>query len=85
MQLSYRGCQYQKQTVALTQNNQSAQRKYRGVSYILEQGKLHVQNISAQLKYRGVTYQARINVSNFVASSEVPVKTPFNTDMVFVQ
>jgi len=57
MKLSYRGCQYQKETVSLARRQQPVKLQYRGVSYTLTSENPIIYQPNSLLKYRGIPYQ----------------------------
>jgi len=62
MKLSYRGCQYESQTISSPIIKNEITVKYRGITYQIENPKpqsiLRQKNI--QLKYRGISYTKKI-------------------------
>lgn len=65
MQLSYRGCQYKKQSIVLENSNiDPINAKYRGINYVVGAGQPQIYHSSILLKYRGISYQGVNNVND---------------------
>lgn len=78
MNLSYRGCQYQKFPVSVVLSNQQINLKYRGVNYSLNAGMPHISKPNVVLKYRGNSYL----VGDSYIHSENIITFPHNSVIV---
>ncbi|TVQ45424.1 MAG: DUF4278 domain-containing protein [Gloeocapsa sp. DLM2.Bin57] len=75
MNLSYRGCQYQKFPVSLVGYHQQINLKYRGVNYSVNGGMPTISKPNVVLKYRGISYQV---VDSYIHSEKI-ITFPHNS------